>query len=150
ELSVGKPTVIMKEENGKKFEPIEHLVIDVPVERSGAAMELVGSRRGELLKMENVGTRTHLEFTIPARGLIGLRTRLLNASKGEAVMHHVFHEYSEFRGEVPTRLQGVMISNVPGKAVAYALDGLQPRGVMFVKPGDEVYPGMIVGEHCRD
>ncbi len=150
EMSVGKPQVIMKEENGERLEPIEHLVIDVPTTRVGPAMELVGGRRGELLKMEPVGTRTHLEFTIPARGLIGLRTRLLNATTGEAIMHHNFHEYAEHRGEVPRRQQGVLISNAPGKAVTYALDGLQDRGTMFVRPGDELYPGMIVGEHCRD
>jgi GTP-binding protein len=150
ELSVGKPTVIMQQIDGKKCEPIEYLVIDVPSDRVGPAMELVGGRRGELLKMENLGARTHLEFTIPARGLIGLRTRLLNATTGEAVMHHVFHEYADFRGEVPHRLQGVMISNVPGKAITYALDGLQERGIMFVRPGDEVYPGMVIGEHCRE
>jgi GTP-binding protein len=150
ELSVGKPSVIMQEIDGVKCEPIEHLVIDVPTDKVGAGMELVGSRRGELVKMEPSGTRTHLEFTIPARGLIGLRTRLLNATAGEAVMHHVFHEYAEFRGEVPHRQQGVMISNVAGKAITFALDGLQQRGVMFVKPGDEVYPGMVVAEHCRD
>jgi GTP-binding protein len=150
EISVGKPRVIMKEEDGVKLEPIEYLVVDVPTEKVGAAMELVGSRRGELVKMDPIGTRTHLEFTIPARGLIGMRTRLLNATAGEAVMHHVFHEYSEYRGDVPTRPQGVLISNVSGKTNAYALDGLQERSVLFVRPGDEVYPGMVVGENCRD
>jgi GTP-binding protein len=150
ELSVGKPRVIMKEVDGVKLEPIEYLVIDVPSDKVGAAMELVGSRRGELVKMDPVGTRTHLEFTIPARGLIGLRTRLLNSTGGEAVMHHVFHEYSPYRGDVPTRPQGVLISNVSGKTNAYALDGLQERAVLFVRPGDEVYPGMIVAENCRD
>ena len=114
----------MQEIDGVKCEPIEHLVIDVPTDKVGAGMELVGGRRGELVKMEPSGTRTHLEFTIPARGLIGLRTRLLNATAGEAVMHHVFHEYAEFRGEVPHRQQGVMISNVAGKAITFALDGL--------------------------
>jgi len=150
ELSVGKPRVIMKEADGVKLEPVENLVVDVPTEKVGAAMELVGSRRGELVKMDPVGSRTHLEFTIPARGLIGLRTRLLNATAGEAVMHHVFHEYADFRGEVPTRPQGVLVSNVTGKAVAYALDGLQERSVLFVRPGDDMYPGMIVGENSRD
>jgi GTP-binding protein len=150
ELSVGKPRVIMREENGAKLEPLEFLVVDIPTEKVGAAMELVGSRRGELSKMEPVGTRTHLEFTIPARGLIGLRTRLLNATAGEAVMHHVFHEYADYRGDVPTRPQGVLISNVTGKTNAYALDGLQERSTLFVRPSDDVYPGMVVGENCRD
>lgn len=150
ELSVGKPHVILKEIGGKKLEPIELLVIDVPHDKVGAVMEVVGGRRGELRKMESHGARVHLEFVIPARGLIGLRTRLLNATTGEATMHHVFHEYQEVKGDVPTRINGVMISNVTGKAVAYALDGLQERGVLFLRPGDDVYPGMIVAEHCRD
>lgn len=150
ELSVGKPHVIYKQVNGHKCEPIELLVIDVPTDKVGAVMEQVGGRRGELVHMDSAGSRSHLEFTIPARGLIGLRTRLLNATAGELVMHHFFHEYQPFKGEVPRRSNGVMIANVSGRAVAYALDGLQERGVMFVKPGDEVYPGMIVAEHCRD
>src|SRR4029078_10579441 len=98
-------------------------------------MEIAAARRGELVKMEPIGARTHLEFTIPARGLIGLRTRLLNATPGGAVMHRVFHEYAVYRGDVPTRQQGVLISNVSGKTVAYALDGLQERSVLFVRPG---------------
>jgi GTP-binding protein len=150
ELSVGKPIVIMKEISGEKCEPIEELVIDVPTERVGPAMELCGARKGIMVNMEPVGTRTQLKFTIPARGLIGLKNRLLNATKGEAIMHHVFHEYAPLRGDIPTRIQGVLISNSTGKAVAYALDSLQDRGTMFVKPGDEVYPGMVIGEHCRE
>lgn len=150
ELSVGKPQVILKQVGGELCEPVEYLVVDVPSERVGPVMELVGGRRGELIKMESESTQTHLAFTIPARGLIGLKTRLLNATNGEVIMHHVFHEYQPVRGEVPRRANGVMISNVSGRAVAYALDGLQKRGVMFVKPGDEIYPGMIVAEHCRD
>lgn len=150
ELSVGKPHVIIKQIDGIPHEPIETLVIDVPSERIGPVMETVGSRKGELVKMHADNTRTHIEFTIPARGLIGLRTRLLNATNGEVNMHHTFLEYSPVRGDVPRRANGVMISNVSGKVVAYALDGLQERGVMFVKPGDEVYPGMIIAEHCRD
>lgn len=150
ELSVGKPHVVLKEIGGETCEPYERLVVDVPSDKVGAVMELVGARRGELAKMENHGARTAVEFQIPARGLIGLRTRLLNATTGEANLHHVFDEFRPLKGEVPGRQNGVMISNVSGKAVAYALDGLQERGVLFVKPGDEVYPGMVVAEHCRD
>ena len=150
EMSVGKPQVILKEIDGKTCEPIERLVVDVPPDKVGGVMEIVGGRRGELVKMESETSRTHLEFLIPARGLIGLRTRLLNATTGEANMHHVFDSYQPMKGEILRRSTGVMISNVAGKAVAFALDGLQDRGVMFVKPGDEVYPGMVVAEHCRD
>ena len=150
ELSVGKPHVILKTINGKKSEPIEYLEIDVPRDRVGSVMELVGTRRGELVQMESIGGETRLHFTIPARGLIGLRTRLLNATAGELTMTHVFHEYQPMRGDVPRRPNGVMLSTVQGKAVAYALDGLQARGEMFVAPGEDVYPGMIVAEHCRE
>ncbi|MGL5096621.1 MAG: translational GTPase TypA, partial [Planctomycetia bacterium] len=150
ELSVGKPQVIMKEIDGQKCEPIELLVVDVPSDKVGAAMELVGSRKGELKKMDQLGNRTTIEFVIPARGLIGMRTRLLNVSQGEGIMHHVFHGYEPFRGEIPHRLNGVMISNISGKAVPYTLFSLQDRGTMFVDPGDEIYEGMVVAEHCRD
>lgn len=150
ELSVGKPHVIIKEVDGKPCEPIEDLVCDVPSDKVGPVMELVGGRRGELRHMHNEGSRTKIEFSIPSRGLIGLRTRLLNATQGEVVMHHVVREFQPLRGEVPRRSNGVMISNVSGKAIAYALDGLQQRGEMFIKPGDDVYPGMVIAEHCRD
>jgi GTP-binding protein len=150
ELSVGKPTVVLKEIDGETHEPIEELVIDAPSDRIGPVMELVGSRKGELRHMNAEGTRTQVEFLIPARGLIGMRTRLLNATAGEAIMHHVFHSWQPFKGEMPSRANGVMISNGSGKATAYAIDGLQERGEMFIRPGDEMYPGMIVAEHCRD
>lgn len=150
ELMVGKPKVIYREIGGKKCEPIEYLVVDVPASHSGSVIELVGMRRGELIKMENKDTQCHLEFTIPARGLIGLRTRMLNATRGEAVMHHSFYEYEHLRGAVPTRHAGVMVSMETGRVTAYALENLSDRGVMFVKPGDEVYKGQVVGEHCKD
>ncbi|QDU62682.1 GTP-binding protein TypA/BipA [Planctomycetes bacterium Pan216] len=150
ELSVGKPHVIVKEIDGKKYEPIESLNVDVPSDKVGPVMELVGGRRGELVEMDTVGERTQIDFTIPSRGLIGLRTRLLNATAGEAIVHHVVADFEPMRGEVPRRPNGVMISNISGRAVAFALDGLQERGTMFVKPGDDVYPGMIVAENCRD
>jgi GTP-binding protein len=150
ELQVGKPKVIFKELNGRKCEPVENLTIDVPEKFVGAVMEAVGNRRGELVRMDTKGTMTHLEFLLPARGLIGLRTRLLNATQGEAVMHHTFHDYQLIRGALPGRLNGVMVSMENGAANAYALDSLQERGMMFVQPGDAVYEGMIVGEYNKD
>ena len=150
ELSVGKPHVIYKEIDGRRSEPVEQLVVEVPTERIGPVMELVGARRGELVRIDAVGAQSNLEFTIPARGLIGIRTRLLNATNGEAVLHHVLKGYEPYRGEVPRRANGVMISSLAGKSVAYALDSLQERGVMFIGPGADVYPGMIIAEHCRD
>ena len=150
ELSVGKPHVIYKEINGEKHEPFELLLVEVPSDRMGPVMEMAGARRGELLKIETRGTHAQIEFLIPSRGLIGLRTRLLNATGGEVIMHHVFHEYRPIKGDIPRRSNGVMISNQSGKAVAFALDGLQERGEMLVAPGDELYEGMIVAEHCRE
>jgi GTP-binding protein len=150
ELSVGKPTVILKRVDGAVHEPVEYLVVDVPQGQVGPVMELVGGRKGELTKMDVKGALAHLEFVIPARGLIGLRSRLLSATQGEAIMHHNFHGYQPFRGEIPRRPNGVMISNVRGQAVAYALDGLQERATMFVVPGDDVYEGMIVAENARE
>jgi GTP-binding protein len=149
ELSISKPHVIMRKVGDKTLEPIEYLVIEVPEKNVGPVMELVGNRRGEVVRMDNRGATVHLEFTIPARGLIGLRTRMLTATQGQAIMHHNFHEYAEMRGGVPSRSNGVMISNGVGSANAYAMNMLQERGVMFVEPGDEVYEGEIVAEHCR-
>ncbi len=150
ELMVGKPKVIYREIGGKKCEPVEYLVVDVPASASGPVIELVGGRRGEMIKMETKDTMCHLEFTIPARGLIGLRTRMLNATRGEAVMHHSFYEYEHLRGSIPTRHAGVMVASEAGRVTAYALENLADRGVMFVRPGDQVYKGQIVGEHCKD
>jgi GTP-binding protein len=150
ELSVGKPRVITKEVGGKTNEPIEYLVVDVPTRSVGAVMELVGNRKAELVKMESRGDHSHLEFTIPARGLIGLRTRLLNATSGEAILHHNFYDYQPTRGSIPARANGVLISTETGRATAYALDNLQERGVLFIGAGEQVYEGQIVGEHCRD
>lgn len=150
ELMVGKPRVIYREIGGKKCEPVEYLVVDVPSSSSGSVIELVGGRRGEMIKMDTKDTMCHLEFTIPARGLIGLRTRMLNATRGEAVMHHSFYEYEHLRGSIPTRHVGVMVASETGRVTAYALENLADRGVMFVRPGDQVYKGQIVGEHCKD
>ncbi|HEX7009095.1 MAG TPA: translational GTPase TypA [Phycisphaeraceae bacterium] len=153
ELTVGKPQVILKEEAGQKLEPIEHLVVDCPQECASAAMALLGERRAELVKMDakaGASGYTHLEFTIPARGLIGLRSRLLTATQGRAVMHHVFDRYEPLRGSIPQRPSGVMIASEAGRVTAYALDALYDRGVFFVRPGDQVYEGQVVGEHCKD
>jgi GTP-binding protein len=149
ELAVGKPEVILKKRNGVDYEPYEYLVIDVPHGQMGPVMELVGARRGELARMDVKGAYAHLEFQIPARGLLGLRSRLMSGTQGEAIMHHNFHDYQPFRGEIPRRANGVMVSMVRGQAVGYSLDNLQQRGVMFVQPGDEVYQGMIIGENAR-
>ena len=150
ELAVGKPKVIFRELNGHKTEPIELCVVDVPEMHVGAVMELMGPRRGICNRMDNEGELTHLEFTVPARGLIGLRNRLLTATNGTAVLHHSFYEYEFFRGAIPGRMNGVMIASEAGMVTAYALDGLADRGAMFVKPNDQVYIGQIVGEHCKD
>ncbi|MEE2675452.1 MAG: translational GTPase TypA [Planctomycetota bacterium] len=151
ELSVGKPTVITRQnESGQTEEPFETLVVEVPADRFGSVMELVGERRGLLDVMENRGDYTMATFQIPSRGLIGLRTRMLNATQGTAVMNHRFSKYGVVDGEIPRRPQGVLISKVSGKALAFSLDGLQQRSELFIGPGDEVYEGMIVGENSRD
>src|SRR3954451_8478716 len=142
ELSISKPHVIMrKDENGNLLEPIEYLVVDVPEKNMGGVMELVGNRKGEVVRMDNREGQVHLEFTIPARGLIGLRTRMMTATQGQAIMHHNFHEYAPQRGDIPGRTNGVMISNCNGKANAFSMNTLQDRGVLFVEPNDEVYEG---------
>jgi len=150
ELSVGKPQVIMKRVDGKLFEPIEYLVIDVPESHQGSVMQLVGGRKGELARMDNRSGQVHLEFTIPARGLIGLRTRMLTATQGMAIMHHNFHEYALSRGDIASRQNGVLISMANGKANEYALNTVQERGTLFVNHNDEVYEGQIIGENARD
>jgi GTP-binding protein len=152
ELSISKPHVIMRKdrETGQVLEPIEYLVVDVPEKNMGGVMELVGNRRGELVRMDNREGQVHLEFTIPARGLIGLRTRMLTATQGTAVMHHNFHEYAPARGAVPGRGNGVMVSMTSGTVNAFALNNLQERGSMFVEPQDPVYEGQIVAENARD
>jgi GTP-binding protein len=150
ELSVGKPQVIMKEIDGVKQEPFESLVVEVPSEKLGPVMELVGARRGETEEMHMRGDFTHCKFLIPARGLIGLRTRLLNATQGTAVVHHRFAGYKPLIGDVPKRANGVYVSMVTGKANAFGLNTLQERADMFVTHNDEVYEGQIVGENARD
>ncbi len=149
ELAIGKPRVITRLHNGVTEEPYESLVVETPPDRSGPVMELVGARRGQLKEMTTRGTFTHMVFSIPARGLIGLRTRLLNATQGTAIIHHRFEAYRPLAGDIPARPTGVLVSMAVGKAVAFALDGLQDRAEMFVAPGDTVYEGMIVGENSR-
>ena len=150
ELSVGKPQVILRKEEGQTVEPFETLVVEVPQDKFGPVMELVGSRRGQLGQMGSRGEFAHAVFSIPARGLIGLRTRVLNATQGTAIMHHRFESWQPAEGDVGGRANGVLVSMVPGKAVGFALDSLQQRSELFVAPGDEVYEGMIVGENARN
>jgi len=149
ELTVGKPKVIFHEEGGRRLEPIERLATDVPHARVGAVIQLLGDRRAEMAKMEARGSRTHMEFTVPARGLIGLRNRLLNATQGQAIMHHRFIEYAPYRGDIPGRTTGVLIASETGQVTAYALNQLADRGIMFVAPGEPVYAGQVVGEHGK-
>lgn len=150
EMSVGKPRVVTRTVNGKVHEPFETLTVEVPTDKVGPVMELVGYRRGTVEEMIPRGTYTLLRFDIPARGLIGLRTRLLNATQGTAIIHHRFSGYKPQEGDVPHRQNGVLVSMVTGKAVGFALFGLQDRSELFVAPGDEIYEGMIVGENARD
>ena len=152
ELCVGKPQVVQREIDGKKQEPIELLVIDAPEEHQSAVMALVGDRRAQLIKMgskANSAGFVHLEFSIPARSLIGLRSRLLTATQGHAVVHHSLLGFEPSRGVVQHRSNGVLIASEPGQATAYALDALYDRGVFFIRPGDEVYEGQVVGENCK-
>ncbi|GMV24038.1 MAG: GTP-binding protein [Phycisphaerae bacterium] len=151
ELSVGKPEVIIKHIDGVPHEPIEELVVDCPNTHLGPVMELIGMRKGEMKKMEPRGeTVTHLVFEIPSRSLIGLRSRVLTATQGEAIMHHSFLRFMPVSGAIPHRSQGVLISLETAAVTTYALEQLADRGVMFVSPGDPVYMGQIVGEHNRD
>lgn len=151
ELSVGKPEVIRKRVDGKWHEPFELLSVDVPANDVGPVMELVGARRGQIKEMIAGETGlTQLQFQIPARGLIGIRPRLLNATRGQAVIHHRFDSYQQVEGEIPKRQNGVLVSQVAGKVVGYALWKLQERSELLVAPGDDVYEGMIVAENARD
>ncbi len=149
ELQVGQPQVIFKEINGQKHEPIEHMVVDVPEEFSGKVIELVTQRKGELTIMEPKGDVQHLEFDIPARGLIGLRNNILTATAGEAVMNHRFKSYEPYKGEIQGRINGSLISMESGPGTAYSIDKLQDRGIFFVDPGVDVYTGQVIGEHNR-
>ncbi len=150
ELQVGQPQVIFKEDDrGQRLEPIEMLVVDVPEETAGKVIELVTQRKGDLLVMEPRGDLQHLEFDIPSRGLIGLRSNVLTATQGEAVMSHRFKSYEPYKGPIAGRINGSIISKGTGPATPYALDRLQERGKFFVDPSEELYMGMVVGEHTR-
>lgn len=149
ELQLGQPQVIVKEIDGQKCEPIEVLTVDVPQESSSKVIDLVTQRKGNLMLMEAKGDLTHMEFEIPARGIIGLRNNVLTATAGEAIMAHRFKDYEPWKGPIPSRIAGVLISKDKGTAVAYSIDKLQDRGKFFVEAGDEIYPGMVIGEHIR-
>ena len=150
EFAVAKPQVLFKDVDGEKHEPIEYLTVDAPGESIGKVIEILGTRRAELLQMEPKGTFTRAEFTVPARGLIGVRTRLLNATGGQATMHHVFHGYGPYRGDIEDRVAGVLVSMSNGSVTFYSLDNLRDRGTFFVPDGETVYEGQVVGEHCKD
>ena len=152
ELCVGKPEVIYREVDGKKCEPIEQLVVDCPDDCQNAVMSLIGDRRATVTKVSHRGSGggfVHMEFTIPSRSLMGLRSRMLNATQGQAIMHHTLIDYQPVRGSAPRRSAGVLVANETGMATAYAMDALYDRGEFFIRPGERVYEGQIVGEHCR-
>lgn len=149
ELTVGQPQVIVKEVDGRKCEPYEVLVVDVPQEFASKVIDLVSRRKGEMLVMETKGEMQHLEFDIPSRGLIGLRTQMLTATTGEAVMAHRFSEYKPWKGPIPGRNNGVLISKFQERSTGYSIDKLQDRGTFFIEPGEDVYAGQIVAEHIK-
>ena len=150
ELQVGQPQVIYKEIDGQKCEPIEELTINVPEEFASKMIDMVTRRKGEMTSMQTMGDRVDIEFDIPSRGIIGLRTNVLTASQGEAIMAHRFKEYQPFKGEIVRRMNGSMIAMETGTAYAYSIDKLQDRGKFFIDPGEEVYGGQVVGEHVHD
>ena len=150
ELQVGQPQVIYKEIDGVKCEPIEELTINVPEEFSSKMIDMVTRRKGEMTSMQTLGDRVDIEFDIPSRGIIGLRTNVLTASQGEAIMAHRFKEYQPFKGEIVRRMNGSMIAMETGTAYAYSIDKLQDRGKFFIDPGEDVYGGQVVGEHVHD
>ena len=150
ELQVGQPQVIYKELNGQKCEPIEELTINVPEEFASKMIDMVTRRKGEMTSMESQADRVNIEFDVPSRGIIGLRTNVLTASQGEAIMAHRFKEYQPYKGEITRRVAGSMIAMETGNAYAYAIDKLQDRGKFFIDPGDDVYMGEVVGEHVHD
>ena len=149
ELQIGQPQVIIKEIDGVKCEPVEQLTIDLPETVSGKAVEMVSMRKGELLSMETKGTRMICEFIIPSRGIIGLRNQLLTATAGEAIMSHRFIEYQPFKGIIPSRINGSLVSLENGTAIPYSIDKIQERGVFFIDPGEDIYEGQVIGENSR-
>ena len=149
ELQIGQPQVIIKEIDGVKCEPVEQLTIDLPETVSGKAVEMVSMRKGELISMETKGTRMICEFTIPSRGIIGMRNQLLTATAGEAIMSHRFIEYQPFKGNIPGRINGSLVSLENGTAIPYSIDKIQERGVFFIDPGEDIYEGQVIGENSR-
>ncbi|MGB5025159.1 MAG: translational GTPase TypA, partial [Saprospiraceae bacterium] len=149
EMQVGQPRVIIKEIDGVKCEPIEVMTVDVPEQFSGKVIELVSQRKGEMLVMETRGDLIHIEFQIPSRGLIGLRNMLLTASAGEAIIAHRFKEFQAWKGNIPSRSNGVLVSKLAGMATAYSISYLQDRGRFFIDPGENIYIGQILGEQIR-
>jgi len=149
ELQVGRPQVILKEVDGKKHEPYEILVIDVPEASASKAINLVTLRKGDLMIMEPKGDLQHLEFDIPSRGLIGLRNRLLTATQGEAIINHRLRGFDVFKGNIEKNVNGAIISSEVGKATAYAIDRLQDRGRFFIDPNQEIYKGQVIGENNK-
>ena len=151
EMEVGKPQIITKTENGQTLEPMEHLVVDIPEEFIGAVTQKLGPRKGQMTKMVNHGTgRVRLEYRLPSRGLIGYRSEFLTDTRGTGLLNHLFDGYAQWQGDIPHRANGALVSDRAGKTTSYAIDHLQPRGVMFIGPGEPVYEGQIVGEHARE
>ncbi|MDR1896890.1 MAG: translational GTPase TypA [Prevotellaceae bacterium] len=149
ELQVGQPKVIIKDVNGEKHEPIEYLTIDVPENLSGKIIEIVSRRKGAIKSMENDGERIHLEFEIPSRGIIGMRSNMLTATQGEAIMSHIVKGFEPYKGPIEMRTNGSLIAMETGMAIAYSIDKLQDRGKFFIYPGEEIYGGQVIGEHTR-
>lgn len=153
ELCVGKPNVILRIVDGRRHEPIELLAVDCPLDCQNSVMSLLGDRRSEIIKIDSKSGADdfiHMEFLIPSRGLFGLHARMMNATQGRAIMHHTFERYEPMRGAIPQRKAGVMIATTTGQVTAYALDALYDRGIFFVEPGEKVYEGQVVGEHCKE
>lgn len=151
ELQVSKPEVIFKKDNGSLLEPMELLMVDIPEDRMGSVMEILGPRKGELLNMSGLGGgQLRLEFKVPARGLIGFRSQVLTETSGHAVINHVFAGYEPYKGDIQRRNRGVLIAFESGEATLYGIHSVQDRGVLFITPGTKVYEGMVVGEHCRE
>jgi len=149
ELQVGQPQVIIKDIDGVKCEPIEELTIDIPEIHSGKAIEVVAIRKGEMLSMEPKGNRMLLQFNIPSRGIIGLRNYLLTATAGEAIMSHRFIDFMAYKGDIPQRNNGSLISMEKGKSIPFSLNNLQERGKFFVDPNEDIYEGQVIGENSR-
>src|SRR6202047_2744633 len=151
ELMVGKPEIVVRTENGRRLEPLEFLIVDCPESYIGIVMETLGSRRGELAKMVNHHSgRVRMEFRIPSRGLIGLRSQLLTDTRGTAILHSLLEGWTEYMGEMAMRPTGALVADRGGNSTAFAIWNLQERGELFVGPGVEVYEGMIIGENSRD